>query len=136
MHALFSPLLMHTYILLSFFSSDKSSKRARDLHLLKKLKTAMRNFQAEDVGFGKFVENLFAEIKTPAITQQSLNKLISSSKIPAGVIEDVISAMIAQFSSQGLCFCLIQFVISIFFVSLNINDGIGLIYAASVEMDD
>lgn len=69
-----------------FTLTSKNGKRARDVHLMKKLKTFMREEEFDDEKLIKEVENICSELKTNEVRLQVLEMLMSSRHVISDAI--------------------------------------------------
>lgn len=76
-----------------FCYSDKNSKRARDIHLLKKMQMCLR----ED---GEVTQQC-RELRTNEMRAQALDILCSSRRVSAQVLLDVVEGFIQAMDNQG-----------------------------------
>ncbi|XP_076069479.1 rab3 GTPase activating protein [Oratosquilla oratoria] len=78
--------------------SDKTSRRARDLHLLKTLKAQMRNPSNEEE-----VVHLIKEMRTSSVIHQALVMLIGTSRhMTASLLEDILTQLVPNYiGSEG-----------------------------------
>ncbi|KAG1709741.1 Rab3 GTPase-activating protein non-catalytic subunit [Nymphon striatum] len=97
----FELIAVKKLICILFIYSDKTSEKAKDIHLLKKIKTILKESSLEDKNFSSSIFEIFNEMKTPGMQQQALNKLMSSSKTTLEILENVITTIMDDFSSQN-----------------------------------
>ncbi|XP_064622253.1 rab3 GTPase-activating protein non-catalytic subunit-like isoform X3 [Lineus longissimus] len=90
--------------------SDKNSKRARDLHLIKKLKAGLRETYEEGQAlFGisnpglleTDVIGTLSEIKTPAIKMQAVERVLSTRYLSSKFMENVLESVMAGAKTEG-----------------------------------
>ncbi|CAM1313278.1 RAB3GAP2 (predicted) [Pycnogonum litorale] len=79
-----------------FALSDKNSKRARDLHLLKNLKSSIKN---EDC-LANAATEILSDMRTASIRNQALNTLLSHSKITLVVVDSIIDGILSKLNQQ------------------------------------
>ncbi|KAK7502781.1 hypothetical protein BaRGS_00006031 [Batillaria attramentaria] len=81
--------------------SDKSSKRARDTHLLKKLKATLKEATSESESLQKSVKDLFMDIRIASISHQALERILSTRYLSVGFMQEVVQACIGRLASKG-----------------------------------
>ncbi|XP_076441806.1 rab3 GTPase-activating protein non-catalytic subunit-like [Babylonia areolata] len=81
--------------------SDKSSKRARDLHLLKKLKTSLKEASKETESLKSAAKEIFLDIRIASISHQALERILATRYLSVNFMQDVVQACIAQLSAKG-----------------------------------
>ncbi|KAL8566839.1 hypothetical protein ACOMHN_052237 [Nucella lapillus] len=81
--------------------SDKSSKRARDLHLLKKLKTSLKEASTETESLKNTVKETFLDIRIASICHQALERILATRYLSVGFMQHVVLACITQLSTKG-----------------------------------
>uniref|UniRef100_A0A667XXR7 RAB3 GTPase activating protein subunit 2 (non-catalytic) n=1 Tax=Myripristis murdjan TaxID=586833 RepID=A0A667XXR7_9TELE len=67
--------------------SDKKSERAKDMHLLKKLTTILRNILESEA------KSVLLDIKHPAIKKQALESLLSNKNAPVSCLTNITRAL-------------------------------------------
>jgi hypothetical protein len=81
--------------------SDKNSKRARDLHLLKKLKTFLKEGEYDDEKLIEEVKKTIQELKTNDIRIQTIEMLSTSKYIIPDALEVALSVVVDRMIAQG-----------------------------------
>ncbi len=81
--------------------SDKNSKRARDLHLLKKLKLSLKENSVESGALQTEVIDTLLDMKIGSIKQQGLERVLHTKYLTAGFLQAVIKAVAQQLDLQG-----------------------------------
>lgn len=69
--------------------SDKKSERAKDMHLLKRLTTLLRNREVDPDTLESEAKNVLVEIKHPAIKKQALESLLSNKNVPVSCLTNI-----------------------------------------------
>uniref|UniRef100_A0A8C9ZED8 RAB3 GTPase activating protein subunit 2 (non-catalytic) n=1 Tax=Sander lucioperca TaxID=283035 RepID=A0A8C9ZED8_SANLU len=75
--------------------SDKKSERAKDLHLLKRLTTLLRNILESEA------KSALLDIKHPAIKKQALESLLSNKNAPVSCLTNITCALHDTLKQQG-----------------------------------
>ncbi|XP_078675646.1 rab3 GTPase-activating protein non-catalytic subunit-like isoform X2 [Branchiostoma floridae x Branchiostoma belcheri] len=70
--------------------SGANSKRARDLHLLKKLSTILSTPSSQEGSLEKQLVNIISDIKIVALKRQGLEKILAHKILPADLMRNVI----------------------------------------------
>lgn len=83
-------------------NSDKNSKRARDLHLLKKLKTFLKEVDCNNEQLIEEVQKTMLELKTNEIKLQTIEVLTSSKFSIPEALEVALNDCLDKLSDQGL----------------------------------
>ncbi|KAK7104713.1 rab3 GTPase-activating protein non-catalytic subunit-like [Littorina saxatilis] len=81
--------------------SDKSSKRARDLHLLKKLKAVVKEASSETESLRNTVKEVFLDIRIASISHQALERILSTRYLSVTFMQEIVQSCIAGLSSKG-----------------------------------
>lgn len=84
-----------------FALSSKNGKRARDIHLLKKLKTFIREEDFDDEKLVKQVTEVCTEIKTNEIRLQILEMLKHSKHVIPEALQVAATCFLAALSKYG-----------------------------------
>uniref|UniRef100_A0A8C9WHS9 RAB3 GTPase activating protein subunit 2 (non-catalytic) n=1 Tax=Scleropages formosus TaxID=113540 RepID=A0A8C9WHS9_SCLFO len=74
--------------------SDKKSERAKDMHLLKRLNTLLRNVLESEA------QCVLLEIKHPAIKKQALESLLSSKRVPVSCLTNITCSLLDSLKKQ------------------------------------
>jgi len=80
--------------------SDKNSKRARDLHILKRLKAALKDHQTESGALQNEIIDTLLDMRIGSIKQQGLERVLHTGYLSAGCMQAVLNAMAHQLQSQ------------------------------------
>lgn len=81
--------------------SDKNSKKARDLHLLKTLKISLKDNIGETAALQTEVIDTLSEIRMASVRQQGLERVISTKYLTAPFLLAVLKAMLLQLETQA-----------------------------------
>lgn len=81
--------------------SDKSSKRARDLHLLKKLKTILKENLEETESVKNTVKDILLDMKIASIAQQGVERVLNTKYLSPNVMRFIINSCIKQLSGKA-----------------------------------
>ncbi|XP_072040283.1 rab3 GTPase-activating protein non-catalytic subunit-like [Amphiura filiformis] len=81
--------------------SNKNSKRARDLHLVKKLSSMLHHKNSLNEPLEDVVVGIISDIKMTSYKQQALDKVLSSKGIPSMVLVKVVTTISHQLKTQG-----------------------------------
>ncbi|GAB1601306.1 rab3 GTPase-activating protein non-catalytic subunit-like isoform X2 [Argonauta hians] len=81
--------------------SDKSSKRARDLHLLKKLKTLLKDSNEESESLKTSVRDTLLDIRISSIAQQGVERVLNTKYLSTLTMQTIIKACIRQMFSKA-----------------------------------
>lgn len=98
-----------------FYYSDKNSKRARDLHLLKKLKAFLKEGDYDDEKLVEEVQKTVQELKTNDIRSQAIEMLSMSKYIVPDALSIAVNIVVDKLIEQGKlvlkidCVCLYVF---------------------------
>lgn len=84
-----------------FYYSDKNSKRARDLHLLKKLKTFLKEGDYDDEKLIEEVQKTMQELKTNDIRTQAIEMLSTSKYIIPDALSIAVNIVVDKLIEQG-----------------------------------
>jgi len=76
--------------------SDKNSKRARDLHLLKKLKMCLKDHSEESIGVEDQVLELLLDMRIGSIKQQGIERVLHTRYLGPECLYKIISALHSQ----------------------------------------
>jgi hypothetical protein len=97
--------MLHLFACHSFFffwyCSDKNSKRARDLHLLKKLKTFLKEGDYNDEKLVEEVRKTMQELKTNDIRTQAIEMLSTSKYIIPDALSSAVNIVVDKLIEQG-----------------------------------
>ncbi|VDI79179.1 Rab3 GTPase-activating protein non-catalytic subunit, partial [Mytilus galloprovincialis] len=80
--------------------SDKNSKRARDLHLLKQLKLVLKDNTVESETLESTVKSLILDMKISSIAQQGLERVLSTKYLSVNVMRKILQACLQQFTDK------------------------------------
>ncbi|XP_033735108.1 rab3 GTPase-activating protein non-catalytic subunit-like [Pecten maximus] len=80
--------------------SDKNSKRARDLHLLKKLKTVMKDTSEETESLESTVKNLLKDMRIASIKQQGMDRVMGAKYLSASCMRRTLKMCLEQVTSK------------------------------------
>ncbi|GFS02472.1 rab3 GTPase-activating protein non-catalytic subunit-like [Elysia marginata] len=80
--------------------SDKSSKRARDLHLLKKLKTYLKESTEDTEGLEETIRDLLLDMKIASIAHQGIERILSTKYLPVSLMQNLVKACIKRLDSR------------------------------------
>ncbi|XP_055879124.1 rab3 GTPase-activating protein non-catalytic subunit-like isoform X1 [Biomphalaria glabrata] len=81
--------------------SDKSIKRARDLHLLKKLKAFLKESAEDREGLEETILQLLLDMKVASIAHQALERVLSTKYLPIQLMQKVVRACIKKLESRA-----------------------------------
>ncbi|XP_029643164.1 rab3 GTPase-activating protein non-catalytic subunit isoform X2 [Octopus sinensis] len=81
--------------------SDKSSKRARDLHLLKKLKTLLKECNEESESLKSTVKETLLDMKISSIAQQGVERVLNTKYLSTVTMQNIIRGCINQMSGKA-----------------------------------
>lgn len=84
-----------------FYYSDKNSKRARDLHLLKKLKAFLKEGDYDDEKLVEEVQKTVLELKTNDIRTQAIEMLSTSKYIIPDALSIAVNIVVDKLIEQG-----------------------------------
>lgn len=108
--------MLHLFDYHCFFHySDKNSKRARDLHLLKKLKTFLKEGDYDDEKLVEEVQKTMHELKTNDIRTQTIELLSTSKYIIPAALSIAVNIVVDKLIEQGklvlktVCVCLFMY---------------------------
>ncbi|ESO90130.1 hypothetical protein LOTGIDRAFT_218187 [Lottia gigantea] len=76
--------------------SDKSSKRARDLHLLKKLKSLLKENTEESESVCESISEIILDIKIPNIAKQGIERILVTKYLSCKFMKSVVKACIKK----------------------------------------
>lgn len=104
-----------------FHYSDKNSKRARDLHILKKLKTFLKEGDYDDEKLVEEVQKTMQELKTNDIRTQAIEMLSTSKYVIPDALSIAVNIVVDKLIEQGklvlktecVCFYVLLFYIII-----------------------
>lgn len=82
--------------------SDKKSERAKDMHLLKKITTLLKNRDVEPEIMENDAKSLLLDIKHPAVKKQALESLLSHRSAPVSCLININSTLYDSLKSQDL----------------------------------
>ncbi|XP_076848214.1 LOW QUALITY PROTEIN: rab3 GTPase-activating protein non-catalytic subunit [Brachyhypopomus gauderio] len=80
--------------------SDKKSERAKDMHLLKRLTSALRIRQLDPAQLESEAQSVLLEIKHPAIKKQALESLLTSNNAPVSCLTNITRTLLASLKEQ------------------------------------
>ncbi|CAG5127370.1 unnamed protein product, partial [Candidula unifasciata] len=80
--------------------SDKSSKRARDLHLLKKLKNILKESSEDREGLEETIIELLSDMKVASIAHQAIERVLSTRYLPVKLMQNVVKTCIKKLDSR------------------------------------
>lgn len=80
--------------------SDKNSKRARDLHLLKKLKTVMKDTSEETESLENVVKNLLKDMRIASIKQQGMDRVLGAKYLSVSCMRRILQMCLEQVTSK------------------------------------
>ncbi|KAI0237109.1 Rab3 GTPase-activating protein non-catalytic subunit [Lamellibrachia satsuma] len=81
--------------------SDKNSKKARDLHLLKTLKISLKDNIGETAALQTEVIDTLSEIRMASVRQQGVERVISTKYLTAPFLLAVLKAVLLQLETQA-----------------------------------
>ncbi|RUS87661.1 hypothetical protein EGW08_004584 [Elysia chlorotica] len=81
--------------------SDKSSKRARDLHLLKKLKAYLKESAADTESLEETIRDLLLDMKIASIAHQGIERILSTKYLPVSLMQNLVKACIKRLDSRN-----------------------------------
>jgi hypothetical protein len=81
--------------------SEKNSKRARDLHLLKKLKAFLKENDYDNDRLIEEIHKRMQELKTNDIYTQAIEMLSTSKYITPDALEVALNIVVDKLTSQG-----------------------------------
>ncbi|XP_074646161.1 rab3 GTPase-activating protein non-catalytic subunit-like isoform X2 [Tubulanus polymorphus] len=81
--------------------SDKNSKRARDMHLLKKLKLSLRENKEESDLLESEILAIFSEMRTAGMKIQGLERVLSTKYLSSQFMDTVIQAILQHYHIQA-----------------------------------
>ncbi|XP_024116985.1 rab3 GTPase-activating protein non-catalytic subunit [Oryzias melastigma] len=73
--------------------SDKKSEQAKDMHLMKRLTSVLKNRDLDPETLESEARSVLMEIKHPAIKKQALESLLSNKNIPASCLTNIMCAL-------------------------------------------
>ncbi|XP_077997216.1 rab3 GTPase-activating protein non-catalytic subunit-like [Glandiceps talaboti] len=80
--------------------SDKNSKRARDLHLLKKVTTCVHTKDFDKDGWEEALIQTILNMKIPSLKQQALEKVLLCKGLKSTLLVKLVNAVTSQITSQ------------------------------------
>ncbi|XP_063427524.1 rab3 GTPase-activating protein non-catalytic subunit-like [Mytilus trossulus] len=80
--------------------SDKNSKRARDLHLLKQLKLVLKDNTVESETLESTLKSLILDMKISSIAQQGVERVLSTKYLSVSVMRKILQACLQQFTDK------------------------------------
>ncbi|CAH1792515.1 unnamed protein product [Owenia fusiformis] len=80
--------------------SDKNSRRARDMHLLKTMKTHLKENHQQTDGLCADISSAMTDIKQAGVKQQAIERILSTRYLSAKYMQSVLNELIAQFEPQ------------------------------------
>lgn len=86
-----------------FALNSKNGKRARDIHLLKKLKTFLREEEFEYEKLISEIKNVCLDLKTNEIKVQTLEMLMSNKNIIPDALLTAINCFTKKLDEYGIC---------------------------------
>ncbi|KAJ9600993.1 hypothetical protein L9F63_000831, partial [Diploptera punctata] len=95
-----SGVMKQIYVPFHFALSDKNSKRARDLHLLKKLKTFLKEDEYDDDKLIDEVQKTVQELKTNEIRMQAVEMLSTNKHISPDALAVAIDVIVNKLVGQ------------------------------------
>ncbi|XP_055995292.1 rab3 GTPase-activating protein non-catalytic subunit-like isoform X2 [Ostrea edulis] len=81
--------------------SDKNSKRARDLHLLKKLKQLLKESRDESVELQSAVIQLLQDTRISHVTQQGVERVLSTKYVSSQFMQQVLESCSTHITNRG-----------------------------------
>ncbi|XP_041353023.1 rab3 GTPase-activating protein non-catalytic subunit-like isoform X2 [Gigantopelta aegis] len=81
--------------------SDKSSKRARDLHLLRKLKSTLKENSEASGALETTIKDLILDMRIANIAQQAMERVLSTKYLSCGIMKNVLRACIQQINNRA-----------------------------------
>ncbi|XP_059162199.1 rab3 GTPase-activating protein non-catalytic subunit-like [Physella acuta] len=81
--------------------SDKSSKRARDLHLLKKLKALLKESSEDREGLEETILEILHDMKIASIAHQAIERVLSTKYLPIKLMQNVVKACIKKLDCKA-----------------------------------
>ncbi|CAB1335014.1 unnamed protein product [Coregonus sp. 'balchen'] len=76
--------------------SDKKSERAKDMHLLKRLTTLLKNREVEADILESEAQSVLLDIKHPAIKKQALESLLANKNAPVSCLTNITRVLLAS----------------------------------------
>ena len=80
--------------------SDKNSKRARDLHLLKKLKTVLKETREEGENLVATLQDLLKNMKIASVKQQGLERIFATKYLSSEVMLSLLDGCLKEMSEK------------------------------------
>ncbi|XP_061163319.1 rab3 GTPase-activating protein non-catalytic subunit-like isoform X1 [Saccostrea echinata] len=81
--------------------SDKNSKRARDLHLLKKLKQLLKDSKVESSELQSDVIQLLQDMRISDISQQGVERVLSTKYLSSQFMQEVLKSCVTHITNRG-----------------------------------
>ncbi|XP_071079517.1 rab3 GTPase-activating protein non-catalytic subunit-like [Haliotis cracherodii] len=81
--------------------SDKSSKRARDLHLLKKLKAILKENAESTDSLESTIKDLILDMRISNITKQAVERVLSTKYLSSTLMKNVLKVCIQKISGKA-----------------------------------
>ncbi|XP_033105383.1 rab3 GTPase-activating protein non-catalytic subunit-like [Anneissia japonica] len=95
-----SGLIRTIYVPFHLALSDKNSKKARDMHLVKKLSSLLHNRNNLKEPLEQAITPVLLDIKIASYKQQGLNKILATRNVPSMVQLYAMESLAAQLRSQ------------------------------------
>ncbi|KAJ7988941.1 hypothetical protein DPEC_G00314410 [Dallia pectoralis] len=80
--------------------SDKKSERAKDMHLLKRLATLLKNRELDPDILESEAQSILLDIKHPAIKKQALESLLANRSAPVSCLTSITRSLLASLKTQ------------------------------------
>lgn len=81
--------------------SDKNSKRARDLHLLKKLKQLLKDSKEETAELQSSVIQLLQDTRISHVTQQGVERVLATKYVSSQFMQEVLRSCSSHITNRG-----------------------------------
>nr|XP_022332543.1 rab3 GTPase-activating protein non-catalytic subunit-like isoform X2 [Crassostrea virginica] len=81
--------------------SDKNSKRARDLHLLKKLKQLLKDNKEESAELQSAVVQILQDTRISHVTQQGVERVLSTKYVSSHFMQEVLRTCSSHITNRG-----------------------------------
>lgn len=98
---IYSPYFICLTTICFLYYSDKNSKRARDLHLLKKLKAFLKAGDYDDEKLVEEVRKTVQELKTNGVRTQAIEMLSTSKYIVPDALSIAVNIVVDKLIEQG-----------------------------------
>ncbi|KAL4238914.1 Rab3 GTPase-activating protein non-catalytic subunit [Mactra antiquata] len=81
--------------------SDKNNERVRDMHLLKKIKQALKENTEESATLDSHIRDLLMNIKICSISQQGIDRVLATKYLSPSFMEGILKACFQRLVVQG-----------------------------------